>query len=382
MYASLKPAPASTSSTSRRRRWACESRPDIALRSGSVNGIFSSPWTRATSSTRSISRVVSRIRQVGTWTSQPGTTSKPRRSRLSFCSCSSISTPTIRFARSVRKWTTGGFGQVARARPSPRSSARRRGRPGAASPGAPRAGRGTGRRPSPSGSSPRCAASGAPSSTGSSPGSKLAASSRMDVVVSVTSVSSPPMIPAKAIAPSASAMTRSAGVELAQVPVEARELLARARAAHDDPAAAQRLEVEGVERVPEREHDVVRHVDDVRDRAHPGRLQARLQPRRRLPDRDVAEEPADVARAALVVLDGHVRVLAAGRLGLLAPAAAGARRGRAPPPRARCRRPRGSRGGCGSSRSRGSPRRAGARRAAACPAPRAPGGRGCRRARR
>ena len=42
-------------------------------------------------------------------------------------------------------------------------------------------------------------------------GSKLAASRRMFVVLSRTSVSSPPMIPAKAIAPSASAMTRSSG---------------------------------------------------------------------------------------------------------------------------------------------------------------------------
>ena len=105
-------------------------------------------------------------------------------------------------------------------------------------------------------------------------------------------------------------------VELAQVAVQARELLARACAAHDDPASAQRLEVERVQRVPEGEHDVVRHVDDVRDRPHPGRGQARLQPRRRRRERHVAEEPADVARAALVVLDGDVRVLAARELGL------------------------------------------------------------------
>ena len=77
-------------------------------------------------------------------------------------------------------------------------------------------------------------------------------------------------------------------------------------------------EVERVERVPEREHHVVGDVDDVRDRAHPRGEQARLEPDRRLPERHVAEEPADVARAALEVLDRDVDGLLCGLLGILA----------------------------------------------------------------
>ena len=69
-----------------------------------------------------------------------------------------------------------------------------------------------------------------------------------------------------------------------------------------------------MKRVAEREHDVVRRVDDVRDRAHAGGEQARLQPDRRLAHRHVAEEPPDVPRATLEVVDGHVDRLVARRL--------------------------------------------------------------------
>ncbi len=61
-----------------------------------------------------------------------------------------------------------------------------------------------------------------------------------------------------------------------------------------------------MQRVAEREHHVVRHVDDVRDRPHTRAAQARAQPERRGADRDVAEETADVARAAGGILDAHV----------------------------------------------------------------------------
>jgi hypothetical protein len=92
-------------------------------------------------------------------------------------------------------------------------------------------------------------------------------------------------------------------VELAGGPVERGDLLAGARPADDDPPAAQLVVVERVQRAAERVHDVVRHVDDVRDRPHPGRCQPRLQPRGRGRDRDLPEEPADVAGTALCVLD-------------------------------------------------------------------------------
>jgi hypothetical protein len=107
-------------------------------------------------------------------------------------------------------------------------------------------------------------------------------------------------------------------VELARVPVESGELLALARPAHHDLPTAQRVEVEGMQRVANGEHDVVGHVDDIGDRAHACSRDPRLQPWRRGRDGNVREEPADVARAALVVLDAHVRRLRARTAGIAA----------------------------------------------------------------
>jgi hypothetical protein len=56
-------------------------------------------------------------------------------------------------------------------------------------------------------------------------------------------------------------------------------------------------------------HHVVRHVDDVRDRAHLREEEPRSEPLRRRADRDVAEEAADVARAPLEVLDSDIDLL-------------------------------------------------------------------------
>ena len=74
--------------------------------------------------------------------------------------------------------------------------------------------------------------------------------------------------------------------------------------------------VERVQRAAEREHHVVRHVDDVRDRPHPGRREPRLHPGRRRADRDVAEGATEVARAALEVLDTDVHGLLGGARGV------------------------------------------------------------------
>ena len=124
------------------------------------------------------------------------------------------------------------------------------------------------------------------------------------------------MIPATATGRSASAITSSSDVSLRSVPSSVRIVSPVARAADDDPALGELRVVERVQRVAEREHDVVRHVDDVRDRAHPRAEQPRLQPGRRLADANVAEEPADVARAPLEVLDADVdRLVARDRLG-------------------------------------------------------------------
>ena len=84
--------------------------------------------------------------------------------------------------------------------------------------------------------------------------------------------------------------------------VERPHLLPLARATRHEPTV-QQVEVVGVERTAEREHDVVRHVDDVRDRAHACVAQPALQPQRRLADRDVAERPPDEAETALGILD-------------------------------------------------------------------------------
>ena len=147
--------------------------------------------------------------------------------------------------------------------------------------------------------------------------------------------------------------------------VERPDRLARLRAAHDDLPACERAQVERVQRVPEREHDVVRRVDDVRDRPHARGIQARLQPHGRRADRDVPEEPADVARTAFEVVDRDVHGLVSRRLGIDSRAEARARGRRAQPPRARCRTPRAGRDGCRSTRRGARRPRAGARRRAA-----------------
>ena len=104
--------------------------------------------------------------------------------------------------------------------------------------------------------------------------------------------------------------------EVAVDPVERLQLLAGTRAADNDPAAGQLGEVERVQRVAEGEHRVVGDVDDVRDRPHPCRQQSCLEPDRRRPARDVAEEPADVTRAAFEVVDLHADLLVAVAAGI------------------------------------------------------------------
>ena len=101
------------------------------------------------------------------------------------------------------------------------------------------------------------------------------------------------------------------GSELAACAVERDELLPGARAADDDPAAGERLSVVRVQRAAEREHHVVRDVDDVRDRAHPRADQPCLQPRRRLADRHVAQNARDEARARFEVVDRDLDSLVA-----------------------------------------------------------------------
>ena len=92
-------------------------------------------------------------------------------------------------------------------------------------------------------------------------------------------------------------------VERADLSVERGDLLAVARPAHDQAPAGDAIEVEGVQRVPGEEHRVVGDVDDVVDRALPRGHQPRLQPRRRRADRDVLEHARGEARAQVGGLD-------------------------------------------------------------------------------
>ena len=263
------PRPASTSSTRRRSRWSGVSAPNISRRAGSVNGTSSSRL-RATSSITSTSRVTSRARQVGRDDLARPRCSKPTRSSQPICSSAGSSMPISSSARSGPVADHGplreplvhvGVADPARARGLDEQLRWR-----ASPPARP----GTGRRLSPSGSSPRCAGAGARRCGRSPVGSKFAASSSTSVVDSPISVSSPPMIPASATERSASAIIRSVGSSFRSTPSSVRIVSPGARAADDDLAALERRQVERVQRVPEREHHVVRHVDDVRDRAHAG----------------------------------------------------------------------------------------------------------------
>ena len=85
--------------------------------------------------------------------------------------------------------------------------------------------------------------------------------------------------------------------------VEGRQPLAGARTAHDD-RALEGGEVEGVQRLAEAEHHVVRDVDRQRDRAHPGLGEAHRHPARgRRRDVDAAHDACDVAVAAGAAAD-------------------------------------------------------------------------------
>ena len=88
--------------------------------------------------------------------------------------------------------------------------------------------------------------------------------------------------------------------------VERTQALACSSAAHDDSSLRKPGAIEHVQRAAPDVHHVVRHVDDVRDRAHVGQMEPRAQPLRRGADLDVPKHAADVTRAAFEVLDPDV----------------------------------------------------------------------------
>ncbi len=102
------------------------------------------------------------------------------------------------------------------------------------------------------------------------------------------------------------------GRELARLAVERRELLALGRRTHDDVRhavrARQLVEVERVQRLPQQEQDVVRHVHDVVDGAGARGRHALGQPVGARPHPHVADDARRVAAAAGRVgnLDAHL----------------------------------------------------------------------------
>ena len=382
-----RPSPDRTASGSRcrprrtrRRRARPRARDGIAARGSDVrppsdaaawcSGTRSST-ARATSSTRSTSRVTSRARHVGTVASQPSS-SKSSDSRIVRCSSSATSSPIRRRARSGRSTTRGRSGRPAWTSACPTSSAPAR----STSSRLARIAAGS----AAYGSTPfshlfdPSVRSARRSEVFSTPiGSKFAASSSTSLVSSATSESRPPMIAASATARSPSVIKRSDGSSSRCVPSSVRSVSPDVRAAHDDPAAGQLRAVEGVERAAPDVHHVVRDVDDVRDRAHPGEVEPRAKPLGRRADDDVPEDPSDVARAAVEVVDADVHLDGPGRRGVVADRAAAARRRRAPPPRGRARPARAGRVGSSSASRRAPGRRAAARRRAASPARARPG---------
>ena len=122
-----------------------------------------------------------------------------------------------------------------------------------------------------------------------------------------TSLSAPPMTPATATGLFGVGDHQHVGLKLALAAVDECQLLAGPGAADDDAPSAELVEVEGVQRLAHLQHDVVRYVDDVVDRAHAGGEQALLHPRRRLADLHALDERGDVARAEISILDLDAR---------------------------------------------------------------------------
>ena len=123
-----------------------------------------------------------------------------------------------------------------------------------------------------------------------------------------TSVASPPMTPASATAASASAITRSVASSSRATPSRVWSFSPARRAAGPRwSSAVERVEVEGVERLPHLPQHEVGDVDHVVDRARAHRLEAPHQPVGARPQPDVLEHARRVARAELRLGDLHAR---------------------------------------------------------------------------
>ena len=88
----------------------------------------------------------------------------------------------------------------------------------------------------------------------------------------------PPMTPATACASFAIGDHQHVGVERPLDAVERRDRFTGAGATNPQRAAVERVEIEGVHRMPELHQHVVGDVDERADRAHAGRLEPRRHP--------------------------------------------------------------------------------------------------------
>ena len=105
------------------------------------------------------------------------------------------------------------------------------------------------------------------------PGAKYALSSSTVRVESRTSVLAPPITPATATARVGVGDHEHRVAERPALPVQGHHRLARPGPPDDDVAAREEVAVERVERVAQLPEHVVRHVDDVVDRAEAGGAQ-------------------------------------------------------------------------------------------------------------
>ena len=281
-----------------------------------MNGIRSRT-TRATSSTRSISRVTSRVRQVGTCTCQSSETANCSRSRISRCSASGTfdTQDRVRPRRAqgdderLRQWRrhVGGGDELAAAQPDDQLARVH--------------GRGLGElRVDPL--LPAIRRLGAQAEPLRRPQDR----DRLEVRRLEQHLRRPLRYLRVQAAHDSRHRDRAvrvgddeiARVEAPRLAVERPDLFAVLGAPDDDPTLRERRPVEHVQRAAERVHDVVRHVDDVRDRADPDRREPRPQPDGRGGHGHAPEDAPDVARAALEVLDPNVDLLGAGKLRILA----------------------------------------------------------------
>ena len=292
-----------TPGRSRRRAAASPSAPSRRRRS------------RATSSIRSTSRVVSPARQVGTRQPSVLGSCSPAASAPARSVASVYSMPIRCSSRSRRSADHRRLGQLA-------VQVERAGdEPGPAQLdhqlGCQRqrlVGQVAGRGPSPSGSSPRCAAP----AGWTTPGSPARRSSRTRAArwSSSRSPRSTPR-PSARRSPTASRHRAITSVSVSSVRCWPSSVVT------GSPSVARRTMISRPATLsrskawvgsPSAQHHVVGDVDDVRDRPHPGRRDPGLQPRRRRPDLDVGEHPARPARTQVWGVDAPRDVVVHGAL--------------------------------------------------------------------